>query len=71
MVYSDEAKVYMRLKKMGYGHKSVKHKSEYVTNRGVHTNNIENLWTNIKSANKKMTGCNRRHMSLHIDEFVY
>lgn len=70
-IHSDEAAVYKCLSRRGFVHKTVKHKDEFVTADGVHTNQIENLWSNLKSHNKQLRGSNVRHISLHVDEWVY
>lgn len=47
-VYSDEARIYGKLAVWGYNHYSVVHsKNQYVVGR-MHTQNVENLWSNIK-----------------------
>ena len=52
-INSDGAKCYRSLIHMGYTHNVVIHKYEFVTDEGIHTNNIENVWSNLKSVFKK------------------
>ena len=53
-INSDGAKCYKSLIHMGYTHNVVIHKYEFVTDEGIHTNNIENVWSNLKSVLKKI-----------------
>lgn len=47
-IFSDEHRSYMKIKVWGYGHLTVKHSDlEFVAGR-VHTQNVENLWSNMK-----------------------
>ena len=70
-IYNDEHRSYHCLGLHGYDHKTVKHKANYVAPDGTHTNNIENLWSLIKSANKQKYGTTKKMFPLHLDEFVY
>lgn len=46
-IISDQFPAYMKLPKLGYNHISVNHSKEVVS-REAHTQNIENVWSNIK-----------------------
>jgi transposase len=47
-IYSDEHRSYMKISVWGYGHLTVKHSDlEFVAGR-IHTQNVENLWSNMK-----------------------
>ena len=70
-IYSDEAPAYFSLSQHGYQHKTVKHKDEYVTPEGVHSNCIENLCSHLKGMNKKIFGTRNGIFPLYLDEFVY
>lgn len=70
-IYSDEAQMYKILGRMGYTHRTVKHKTEFKAADGTHTNLIENLWSQIKFGNKKRRGTTSKMLSLHMDEFLY
>jgi transposase-like protein len=71
IVYTDEWGAYRHLDEI-YEHRAVNHsRGEYV--RGdVHTNNIENFWSNVK---RSITGVYRvispKHMHFYVDEFVF
>ena len=47
-IYSDEWKAYQRLGQLGYVHKTVCHKKEFITPDGVHTNGIEGAWSRVR-----------------------
>ncbi len=71
-VITDEWTAYMKLKNRNIQHKVVAHgKGEYV--RGdVHTNNIENLWSNIKrSLDGTYRGVSKKYLQCYLDEFVF
>lgn len=70
-IHSDEAAMYKILGNIGYNHRTVKHKSEFKSADGTHTNNIENLWSNIKYVNKKIKGTSENMLALHTDEFIW
>ena len=70
-IHSDEARSYFCLKHHGYIHKTVKHKAEYKSADGTHTNNIENVWSHVKYQNKNTRGTYVRKFPLYIDEFIY
>jgi len=50
-VYTDQWRGYNALNKLGYNHKTVNHSLEFVSSKDkkVHTQNIERLWSTIKS----------------------
>ena len=70
-VHTDSMVSYDILGRLGYNHRTVNHTVEYVAFDGTHTNNIENLWVNMKSKFKSMRGTRESTMALHIDEFQY
>lgn len=70
-IYSDEAATYKCLRQKGFVHRTVKHKTEFKSATGVHTNIIENLWSNLKYINKKRKGMARQIVPLVLDEFLY
>ncbi|HEY4964705.1 MAG TPA: IS1595 family transposase [Candidatus Saccharimonadales bacterium] len=47
-VYSDEHRSYYNLYKSGYKHAAVNHSEQQFVNGRVHTQNVENLWSNMK-----------------------
>ena len=49
-ILSDCWKAYHSLKSEGYIHRTVNHSIEFVTDKGVHTNNIESRWNAVKKS---------------------
>lgn len=70
-IHSDEYSIYATLNQEGFEHKTVKHKEEYVSADGTHTNSIENVWTHMKNHFKKMHGFQKENLPLHLDEYIY
>ena len=70
-INSDGAKCYKSLIHMGYTNNVVIHKQEFITPNGIHTNGIENIWSNLKSVLKQIRGSQGRMVDGHVDEFVY
>lgn len=71
-VYSDQARVYRTLHRIGYYHDSVNHSlGEY--GRGiVHTNTIEGFWGQLKRSIDGTYHCvSRKYLQLYLNEFVY
>jgi len=71
-VYSDQARVYRTLHRIGYYHDSVNHSiGEY--GRGiVHTNTIEGFWSQLKRSIDGTYHCvSRKYLQLYLNEFVY
>ena len=72
IVYSDQARVYRTLHRIGYYHDSVNHSvGEY--GRGiVHTNTIEGFWSQLKRSVDGTYHCvSRKYLQLYLNEFVY
>ena len=70
-IHTDEAKVYNNLTALGYNHKTVCHKENYVSATGVHTNNIESFWSCLKTHLRTMRGVSRKNLPIHLDEYWY
>ncbi len=71
-VYSDQARVYQTLHRIGYYHDSVNHSiGEY--GRGiVHTNTIEGFWSQLKRSIDGTYHCvSAKYLQLYLNEFVY
>ena len=51
---------------MGFTHKVIIHKSEFVTHDGIHTNSIENVWSNLKAHLKSVHGSQGTMLDGHI-----
>ena len=72
VINSDGAKVYKTLNMMNYVHNTVIHKDYFVDPvTKVHTNWIENFWSNLKSVLKSVRGSQGSMMDRHIDEYIY
>lgn len=71
-IYSDEARVYGKLAVWGYQHDSVIHSvGEYVRGN-VHTQNIENLWSNAKRGIRGVyRHVSAKHLQGYIDEYAF
>ena len=59
------------LSDMGFTHKVIIHKNEFVMHDGVHTNSIENVWSNLKAHLKSVHGSQGIMLDGHIDEYQY
>ena len=70
-IHSDEAPVYHNLTRLGFDHHTVNHSVNYVGWDGTHTNNIENLWSHLKTTFKASRGFQKHKIHLHVAEFVY
>lgn len=71
-VYSDQARVYRTVHRIGYYHDSVNHSiGEY--GRGVvHTNTIEGFWSQLKRSVDGTYHCvSAKYLQLYLNEFVY
>lgn len=70
-IYSDQLGAYRTLNKLGYKHLSVNHLEEYVNNN-IHTQNIENLWSNLK---RGITGVYRhvdaKYLQAYSNEYAF
>lgn len=71
-IYSDEWKAYGKLAVWGYRHNTIKHKDGVYVNGAIHTQNVENLWSNIK---RGITGVYRhvdpKYLQSYADEYAF
>ncbi len=67
IVMTDEWRGYMQLPKLGYEHHVVNHGKTFVTDKVVHTENIEGLWGRIKPA---VRGVYRKISSKYIESYM-
>jgi transposase len=71
-VYSDEWRSYDALDKLGYSHATINHSERVYVRGDMHTQNIENLWSNIK---RGITGVYRhvdaQYLQSYIDEYAF
>ena len=71
-IHSDGANVYKCLGNMGYVHRFVVHQHHYVNpGTGIHSNHIENVWSNLKTHLKRIRGSQGEMLDSHIDEYIY
>jgi transposase-like protein len=70
-IYSDTWAPYFTLSDHGYEHHMVNHSVEFVTANGVHTQQIESLWHEIKQGIKSRRGLREDQIPGYLDEFMY
>jgi transposase len=56
---------------MSYRHHTVNHSVEFVTDAGIHSNTIENLWGHMKADLKYQHGTSKALLPGILDEFVF
>ncbi len=71
-VYSDDHGSYRSLAKRGYNHRTINHTQLKYVSGVTHTQNIENLWSNIK---RGITGVYRhvdpKYLQAYVDEYAF
>jgi transposase-like protein len=71
-IYSDTHRSYKHLTKVGYVHFTINHSQQEYVNGNRHTQNVENLWSNIK---RGITGVYRhvdpKYLQNYIDEYAF
>ncbi|HEY1645777.1 MAG TPA: IS1595 family transposase, partial [Candidatus Saccharimonadales bacterium] len=71
-IYSDTYGSYKHLTKAGYVHFTINHSNQEYVNGHRHTQNIENLWGNIK---RGITGVYRhvdpKYLQAYVDEYAF
>ncbi len=71
-IYSDTHRSYKHLAKVGYVHFTINHSQQEYVNGDRHTQNVENLWSNIK---RGITGVYRhvdpKYLQNYIDEYAF
>jgi len=71
-VFSDQARVYSTLKRLGYLHDSVNHSLGEYGRGSVHTNTIEGFWGQLKRSIDGTYHCvSPKYLQLYLNEFVY
>ena len=71
-IHSDEALIYNALPANGFIHRTVCHKTNFVSPvDGAHTNTIESLWSHAKTHLRGLHGTRKSALPLHLDEFMY
>jgi len=72
MVYTDEYRIYDRLKGHGYNHKRVYHSSKMWTLADAHTNTIEGFWSLLKRGiNAVYHAVSQKHLQNYINEYSF
>lgn len=72
MVYTDEFRVYDRLKKHGYHHKRVYHSSKVWVLGDAHTNTIEGFWSVLKRGISGVyDAVSEKHLQGYINEYSF
>ena len=72
IVYSDEARVYSKLDLHGYPHASINHgRARYVDGK-IHTQNVENLWSNMKRGIRGVyRHVDAQYLQAYVDEYAF
>ncbi|CAI2728440.1 unnamed protein product [Schistosoma spindalis] len=71
-IYMDDWRAYRCLQRLGYVHHVVVHKRHFVDpTTGVHTNNIEAMWSRLKEFSRPYHGSKGRLLWSHMDKFLY
>ncbi len=70
-IWSDTWAPYFTLNQHGYQHSMVNHSQEFVTANGVHTQEIESFWGQIKAELKIRRGYNKVQLQGYLDEFMF
>ncbi|KCZ76961.1 hypothetical protein H311_02034, partial [Anncaliia algerae PRA109] len=72
IIHGDEWSAYGNINSLGYVHKTICHKYEFVNKtNGVHTQHIESYWNKQKNRIKKMMGCKGSVLQENLDMFVF
>ena len=71
-VFSDEARVYTKLDLHGYPHGSINHSKTVYVNGRIHTQNVENLWSNMKRGIRGVyRNVDARYLQSYADEYAF
>ena len=72
IIYSDEWAAYNSLSELGYGHKVIKHKENFVhpEDPDIHTQNIERLWRDFKEWVKR-PGMSEQYLKQYLSRFLF
>ena len=75
LIISDEWRGYLNIPSIdggNYYHQTVNHSRNFVDpETRAHTQNVENLWKNLKQKFKRMLGVHGTQLESHIDEFLW
>ena len=67
MIFTDEARVYRNLPKMGYEHERVYHSANIYVEGEAHTNSVESFWSIAKNG---IRGSNRHVGSRYLQGYL-
>lgn len=71
-VYTDEHQVYTFLKKWGYTHYRINHQHMKFVNGVIHTQNVENLFSNMKRGIKGVyRHVDAKYLQAYVDEYAF
>jgi transposase-like protein len=70
-IYSDLWKSYSSIEQEGYQHGKVNHSKEFKSADGVHTNNIEGLWGEVKRNAFPRNGSVKHHYTSYFSEYLW
>jgi transposase-like protein len=60
------------LENAGFNHLTVNHKYNFVDpDTGCHTQNVERMWGNAKTRNKRQRGTSRKHLESYLVEYMW
>jgi hypothetical protein len=71
-IYSDQYGAYNKLPVRGFGHYTVKHSGKQYVNGHIHTQNVENLWSNMKRGIKGVyRHVDAQYLQAYADEYAF
>lgn len=71
-IYSDEHRSYNKLTDMGYRHGKIRHSYKEYVQGTVHTQNVENLWSNMKRGIKGVyRHVDPQYLQAYADEYAF
>jgi transposase len=71
-IYSDEWSSYNKLEKMGYPHFTSNHRRQEFVKGHIHTQNVENLWSNMKRGIKGVyRHVDAKYLQAYINEYAF
>jgi transposase-like protein len=72
MIYTDEAKTYRGLPKLGYQHERINHSARVYVDGDIHTNTIEGFWALLKRGIAGVYhSVSAKHLQLYLDEYAF
>jgi transposase len=72
VIFSDEARVYDPLTRMGYGHQRVHHTQRVYVSGDCHTNTIEGFWSTTKNGIRGVYhNVSAKYLQMYLDEYSF